>query len=139
MCALRRVGEAGMHTWYTTSVVVYTRFWCMVVMMFSVLLKRKKCRCNFSSQFCVHIDVELFMHAFMHLCLVQLWILGGGEKTGESIIFCIHCGSLIWVRTIPVKVGIGFDWYNPHSIFFDILMAKITLKCEVQKFWLYYN
>ena len=20
----------------------------------------------------------------------------------------------MWVRIIPVKVGIGFDWYNPH-------------------------
>ena len=24
------------------------------------------------------------------------------------------CGSFIKLRIIPVKVGIGFDWYNPH-------------------------
>ena len=32
-----------------------------------------------ASQFYVHVNVELYMHAFMHLCLVQLWLLCGGK------------------------------------------------------------
>ena len=39
---------------------------------------------NFSPQFYVHINAKLFIHAFMHLCLVRLWLLCGGEKTGKS-------------------------------------------------------
>ena len=42
---------------------------------------------NFSPQFYVHINAKLFIHAFMHLCLVRLWLLCGGEKTGESNTF----------------------------------------------------
>ena len=39
---------------------------------------------NFSPQFHVHICAKLFIHAFIHLSLVPLWLLCGGEKTGES-------------------------------------------------------
>ena len=39
---------------------------------------------KFSPQFYVHINAKLFVHAFMHLCLVRLWLLCGGEKTGKS-------------------------------------------------------
>ena len=38
----------------------------------------------FSPQFYVHINAKLIIHAFMHLYLVRLWLLCGGEKTGES-------------------------------------------------------
>ena len=30
---------------------------------------------NLSHQFCVHINAKVFIHAFMHLCLVRLWLL----------------------------------------------------------------
>ena len=60
---------------------------------------------NFSPQFYVHINGKLFLHAFMQLCLVRLWLLCGGEKTGESKSFFYNsCGTLIWVRIITVKV-----------------------------------
>ena len=39
---------------------------------------------NFSPQFYVHICAKLLIHAFIHLSLVPLWLLCGGEKTGES-------------------------------------------------------
>ena len=39
---------------------------------------------NFSPQFYVHICAKLFIHAFIQLSLVPLWLLCGGEKTGES-------------------------------------------------------
>ena len=42
---------------------------------------------NFSPQFYVHINGELFIHAFMQLCLVRLRLLCGAEKTGESNTF----------------------------------------------------
>ena len=38
---------------------------------------------NFSHQFYLHINAKLFIHAFIHLSLVPLWLLCGGEKTGE--------------------------------------------------------
>ena len=38
---------------------------------------------NCSPQFYVHINAKLFIHAFIHLSLVPLWLICGGEKTGE--------------------------------------------------------
>ena len=35
----------------------------------------------------IHVKANLFIHAFMHLCLVRLWLLCGGEKTGQSNTF----------------------------------------------------
>ena len=58
---------------------------------------------NFSPQFYVHINAKLFIHAFIHLSLVPLWLLCGGEKTGESNTFYNSCTS-IWVRIRPVKL-----------------------------------
>ena len=50
---------------------------------------------NFSPQFYVQINGKLFIHAFMQLCLIRLWLLCGGEKTGESksffIILVVRC------------------------------------------------
>ena len=43
----------------------------------------------------------------MHLCLVRLCLLCGGEKTGMLYFFYNSCGTLIWVRIIPVKVESG--------------------------------
>ena len=59
---------------------------------------------NFSPQFYVHINAKLFIHAFMHLCLVRLWLLCGGEKTGELNTFYNSSGTSIWVRIMPVKL-----------------------------------
>ena len=41
-----------------------------------------KVQVYFSPQFYVHINAKLLIHAFMHLCLVRLSLLCGGEKTG---------------------------------------------------------
>ena len=41
-------------------------------------------RVNFSPEFYVHINAKLFIHFFIHLSLVPLWLLCGGAKTGES-------------------------------------------------------
>ena len=41
---------------------------------------RKNAGAIFSPQFCVDLDVELFIHAFIHPCLVRVWLLCGGEK-----------------------------------------------------------
>ena len=41
-----------------------------------------KVQVYFSPQFYVHINAKLLIHAFVHLCLVRLWLLCGGEKTG---------------------------------------------------------
>ena len=40
---------------------------------------RKSAGAIFSFQFNVHIDVEIFVHASMHLCLVRVWPLCGGK------------------------------------------------------------
>ena len=58
---------------------------------------------KFSSQFYVHINGK-FLHAFMQLCLVRLWLLCGGEKTDESNNFYNSAGTSIWVRIMPVKL-----------------------------------
>ena len=44
---------------------------------------------NFSHQFYVHVNGNLFIHDFMQLCLVRLRVLCGGEKTGKSKSFFI--------------------------------------------------
>ena len=58
---------------------------------------------KFSPQFYVHINGK-FLHAFMQLCLVRLWLLCGGEKTDESNNFYKSAGTSIWVRIMPVKL-----------------------------------
>ena len=80
--------------------MVYTQFWCLVLVIFSVSLKRKKYTCNsFSSILCSH-KCGLFIHAFMHPTMAFMW----WGKTGMLNIFCNSYGRLIWVRTIPVKI-----------------------------------
>ena len=64
-----------------------------------------------SPQFYVHINAKVFIHAFIHLSLVPLWLLCGGEKTGESNTFYNSCTS-IWVRIRPVKL----HWSLTHII-----------------------
>ena len=44
---------------------------------------------NFSHQFYVHVNGNLFILDFMQLCLVRLRVLCGGEKTGKSKSFFI--------------------------------------------------
>ena len=45
-----------------------------------------------------------YIQAFMHLCLVWLWLSCGGGKIGEWNVFLFNsCDTLIWVRVIPVK------------------------------------
>ena len=44
----------------------------------------EKVQVKSSPQFYVHINAKLFIHTFMQLCLVRLWLLCDGEKTGES-------------------------------------------------------
>ena len=43
-----------------------------------------KVQVYFSPQFYIHMNAKLFIHAFNYLSLVPLWLLCGGEKTGES-------------------------------------------------------
>ena len=59
---------------------------------------------NFSHPFYVHIKAKLFIHAFMHLCLVRLRLSCGGEKTDESNTLYNCSGTSIWVRIMPVKL-----------------------------------
>ena len=69
---------------------------------------------NFSPQFYVHINAKLFVHAFMHLCLVRLWLLCGGEKTVESNTFL----KILWYvdmgEDYASQTRSAFDWKNPH-------------------------
>ena len=74
--------------------------WCVVV-IFSVSLKRKKVQV----QFYVHVNAKLFIHAFMHLILVQVWLFLVLKKRVSQYFFCNSCGMLILVRIIPVKIN----------------------------------
>ena len=50
----------------------------------------------------------------MHLCLVRLWLLCGGEKTVESNTFL----KILWYVDIgedyASQTRSAFDWNNPH-------------------------
>ena len=64
-----------------------------------------KVQVYFSPHYYVHVIAKLFMHAFAHLCLFRLWLLCGGEKTGDSnFFFYSFCGTLIWVGIVRVIV-----------------------------------
>ena len=67
-----------------------------------------KVQVYFCPQFYVNVNAELFIHAFMHLCLIRLCLLCGGEKTWVNYFFSNSCGTLIWVRIKPVKVDRSF-------------------------------
>ena len=42
----------------------------------------KKVQVYFSPQIYVHINAKLSIHAFMHLCLVRLWLIMWWRKNG---------------------------------------------------------
>ena len=54
------------------------------------------------------IRTYINIHASAHLCLVRLKLLCGKQKTGESNFFYNSCGTLLWVRIIPLKVNRSF-------------------------------
>ena len=60
-----------------------------------------------------------YIHAFMHLCLVQVRLLRG-EDTDESSKFYKSRGTLKWVRFIPVKVEPDLTGIMPSYIFIDV-------------------
>ena len=61
----------------------------------------------------------------MHLCLIQLRLLRGGEKTSESNIFYISFGTLIWVTIIPVKVESGLTGiFRTFRIIFEAVIFE---------------
>ena len=67
-----------------------------------------------SPQFYVHINGKLFLHAFMQLCLVRLWLLCDGEKTGESKSFLKSLWYVDMGENYTSQSRSEFDWYNPH-------------------------
>ena len=71
-------------------------------------------RVNFSPQFYVHINAKLFIHAFIHLGLVLLWLLCGREKTGESKSFLKSLWYVDMGENYTSQSRSEFDWYNPH-------------------------
>ena len=69
---------------------------------------------NFSPQFYVHINAKLFIHAFIHLSLVPLWLSCGGEKTGESKSFLQFLWYVDMGENYTSQSRSEFDWYIPH-------------------------
>ena len=74
----------------------------------------EKVQVNFSPQFYVHINAKLFVHAFMHLCLVRLWLLCGGEKTVRSNTFLKILLYVDMGEDYASQTRSAFDWNNPH-------------------------
>ena len=116
MCALRTVGQAGMHVYmvYLHLLGIYTLLVCGVGDFFQYRSNVRRCKCNFSSQFFVHINVELYIHAFMHPCLVQLRFSCDGEKTGKWNIFLKCLWYVNMGEDYTTQSRIGFDWHYPH-------------------------
>ena len=69
---------------------------------------------NFSPQVYVHINAKLFIHAFMHFCLVRLWLLCE-EKTGESNTFLYFLWYSDKGEDYASRTRSDFDRYNPHQ------------------------
>ena len=70
-----------------THVIIYILYCSTKPLVFLHFRLNVEVQVNFSPQFYVHINAKLFIHAFMHLCLVRLWLLCGGEKMVESNTF----------------------------------------------------
>ena len=70
-----------------TYIIIYILYCSTKPLVFFQSRLNGKMQVYFSPQFYVHINAKLFMQAFMHLCLVRLWLLCGGEKTGQSNTF----------------------------------------------------
>ena len=86
-----------------TYIIIYNIYCSTKPLVFFHSRLNVEVQVNSSPQFYVHIKGKLFLHAFMQLCLVRLWLLSDGEKTGESNTFYNSCTS-IWVRVMPVKL-----------------------------------
>ena len=70
-----------------THLIIDIIYCCTIPLVFFQSRLNVKAEVCFSPHFYVHLNAKSFIHAFMHLCLVRLWLLEGGEKTGESNIF----------------------------------------------------
>ena len=67
-----------------TYIIIYILYCSTKPLVFFQSRFNVEVQVNFSPQFYVHINAKSFIHAFIHLGLVPLWLLCGGEKTGES-------------------------------------------------------
>ena len=67
-----------------TYIIIYILYCSTKPLVFFHSRLNVEVQVNFSPQFYVHVNGKLFLHAFMQLCLVRLWLLCDGEKTGES-------------------------------------------------------
>ena len=61
----------------------------------------------------IHVKANVFILAFMHLCLVRLWLLRG-EKTGESNTFLYFLWYSDKGEDYTIQSRSEFDCYNPH-------------------------
>ena len=50
----------------------------------------------------------------MHLCLVRLWLLCGGKKTGQSNTFLQFLWYVDKGGDYASQTRSEFDWCNPH-------------------------
>ena len=77
-----------------TYIIIYIRNCSTKPLVFFQSRLNEKVQVYFSPQFYVHINAKLLIHAFMHLFLVRLWLLCGGEKTVESNTLFNSCTSI---------------------------------------------
>ena len=72
-----------------------------------------------SSQFYLHIIVEIFIPVFMHLCLVQLLLFIWWRKIGTSKIFYIHSFVPLLINRIHIKKSLRPvypHWYIKYTL-----------------------
>ena len=83
-----------------------------------------------------------YIHAFMHSCLVQLRLLQVRGKKGESNTYYISCGTLIWVKIIPVKVESVLTGITRTYIIFVANLPKnatgIVIFLKIFKNWVFF-
>ena len=91
--------------------LAFTHFWCVVLVIFHSRCKIKSRGAIFFSILCSHKCRNIYtrFHAFHASMLSSTMVFYVMEKTCESSIFYNSCGTLIWVRIIPVKVESGLS------------------------------
>ena len=68
----------------------------------------------FPPQFYVHKIVNLFIHAFMHPCLFQLWLFTWWREKRVSQFFAKFLWYVDMGKHYTSQSRSEFDWYNPH-------------------------
>ena len=119
----KRKSSFCVYTWYTIRFVVRTHLWCVVVVIFSVSFQRKNTPAssfNRCFSFIVYVNVEFYIHAFLHYMV---------EKNGYVNFFSCVLPLIIPRKKFSYKFI--FHSCTPIDIVFFFILKWMKGECKL--------